>query len=148
MTEAILIIAILLFGYYLYTTMYKTEELTACGEVAQDAVLRMCADNPRPIYTSEESGEPIIDYKEFILSQAVDQSTIQSHKEFVSDRLGDLTKNLEGKTWAPRAEIETDQINWMGIRGRPQAVPVCNPDQVPDVDYDWYAKKAKLTWTS
>lgn len=88
-------------------------------------------------------------FKDWMTSQAVDISTIRYHDEFIKDRIGNKnTQNVLGRTFTPDQELDSDQVHWIGIRGRPQAVKSDNPTQVPDVNYDWFASKSKLTWNS
>lgn len=88
-------------------------------------------------------------FKDWMTSQAVDISTIRYHDEFIKDRIGNKnTQNVLGRTYSPDQELDSDQIHWIGIRGRPQAVKTDNPTMVPDINYDWFTSKPKLTWNS
>lgn len=100
-------------------------------------------------YLNNPFGAAGATFKDWMTSQAVDISTIRYHDEFIKDRIGNKnTQNVLGRTYSPDQELDSDQIHWIGIRGRPQAVKTDNPTQVPDVNYDWFANKSKLTWNS
>lgn len=92
-----------------------------------------------------------IAYKDLITMQAVDPQTIRNHDEFVKDRLGpDQSQIITGKTYSI-GEVEMDSINWIGIRGRPQAIPEAhmgNPTQISDVREESYVKKPRFNWSS
>lgn len=95
-------------------------------------------------FAVNEFGAPGMDFKDWVMAQSVDPQTIKNHTEFVKDR----TKNGEfmtGRTFTPDSHDSYDPIPWVGLR-RPQAVPVGNPDQTPDVDYNLYSNKPGLVW--
>ncbi len=98
-------------------------------------------------YAYNDFGAPGADFKDWVSSQAVDNNVIKNHAEYVSDRESTTTQNITGRTFSPDSHDSYDPIPWIGLR-RPQAVPVCNPTQVPDVDYNLYDKSPKLTWKS
>jgi hypothetical protein len=106
-----------------------------------------CGEDDNYEYAANDFGAPGLDFKDWVTSQSVDTQVIQNHANFVKDRLGNDSQNITGRTYA-MGELESDQVTWVGIRGRPQAVPVCNPTQVADVNYDWYSAKPKITWSS
>lgn len=83
-------------------------------------------------------------YKDWVKSQAIDSTVVSNHDEYIKDQM--KNGNMVGRTWSPDSHDSVDPIPWVGIRGRPQAVPICNPTQVPDVDMSWYAKGDVLTW--
>lgn len=91
------------------------------------------ADNQ---FAKYEYGAPNMDYKEFVASQAVDEKVIANHLEFVRERrgLGPEGEFTTGRTYSPDSHDSYDPVPWVGIRGRPRAVPQCNPTQVPDMD--------------
>jgi hypothetical protein len=97
-------------------------------------------------YAENDYGAPGLDYKSWVTSQAVDTAVLKNHSEFVKDRTGNNSINATGRTYAVPDDIEVDQIPWIGIRGRPQRVDVCNPTQVADVNIDYYPEKQKLRW--
>jgi hypothetical protein len=124
------------------------EYFSSCSEGKNAAMdVAACGDGPFQFAVSE-FGAPGMDYKDFVTSQAVDPATLQNHSAYIKDRLGDNTQNVTGRTWSPDSHDSYDPIPWIGIRGRPQGVKVCNPDQVPDVDYNLYRDKPKLIWSS
>jgi len=65
----------------------------------------------------------------------------------VSDRARLREGNVLGSTWTPDMHMSYDPISWGGLR-RPQAVAVCNPTQVPDVDYNLYNTESTFNWKS
>lgn len=99
-------------------------------------------------YSPGEFGGTGMDFKDWVASQAVDPQVLKNHSEFVKDRLGDNNQNVTGRTYA-MGEVEgTDQVPWVGIRGRPQAVATYNPTQVPDVDMRNFTTKPRFNWNS
>lgn len=106
----------------------------------------VCSDDGYK-YAFNDFGAPGADFKDWVASQAVDLQVIKNHAEYVSDRDATTTQNITGRTFSPDAHDSYDPIPWVGLR-RPQAVPTCNPTQVPDVDYNLYEKDAKFTWKS
>lgn len=61
-------------------------------------------------------------YKDYIMGQAIDPQVVRNHAEFVADRMNSSRQNITGATMA-MGELESDDSNWMGIRGRPVQVP-------------------------
>jgi len=118
------------------------EYFTQCKDPREAGKLNsMCSDGNFD-YAKNEFGAPNLSYADWVASQAVDKQVIVNHREFVKDRIGERnTQNITGRTYA-MGELESDQIFWQGIRGRPKAVPICNPTQLPDINYDWYATKS------
>lgn len=110
-----------------------------------------CGDDDKFAYAIDEFGAPGMEYKDWVTSQAVDNNVIRNHAEFVRDRLG---KNgiWTGRTWTPDSSFHesylSNAVPWMGIRGPPQRVAVCNPSQVTDIDPEVLPAKQKLTWTT
>lgn len=104
-----------------------------------------CDDSSGFTFAKNEYGAPGLDYNTYVLSQGVDQQVVKNHSQFVEDRRnvnargGDFT----GKTWTPQAEIEGvgNSSNWIGIRGPPMKVKVCNPTQVVQDEEDEYRSK-------
>jgi len=118
------------------------EYFNTCGEqIAQN--MDGCVNSPMT-YAINAYGMPGADYTDWVKSQAVDPQVISNHTEFVQDRLGD-NQLATGRTYSPDSNDSYEPIPWQGLR-RPQAVPVCNPTQVPDVDYNLYESKTKLKW--
>lgn len=123
---------------------------TYFGNCAADAsmkhALNACTEDEYK-YAIDDFGAPGADFKDWVTSQAVDLQVIKNHAEYVADREATTTQNITGKTFSPDSHDSYDPIPWIGLR-RPQAVPTCNPTQVPDVNYDLYEKSAKFTWKS
>lgn len=89
----------------------------------------------------EDFGQEGLTYMDWVTSQAVDNQVIKNHSAFVSD----MVKNkVAGRTYA-FDDFESDTVHWQGLR-RPQAVPVNNPDQVPDINMKQFAQKNTLVW--
>lgn len=85
------------------------------------------------------------DFNEYVIANAVDSQVIKNHATFVSENKNSPAV-ITGRTWSMDAHDSYDPIPWMGIRGRPQRVPVDNPDQEPDVDINLYPETQKLRW--
>jgi len=91
---------------------------------------------------------PGMEYKDWVQSQALDPQIARTHADYLADRKRNpFTSNVTGPTWTPDYHMSYDPIPWIGLR-RPQNVPVCNPTQVPDVDYSLYEDCSKFTWRS
>lgn len=108
---------------------------------------QMCGDDDRFNFAVNDFGAPGIDFKDWVTAQAVDAQVIKNHSDFTKDRSAGGTQNMTGRTYAPRAEIETEQTDWIGLR-RPEAVPIGNPTQVADINYNKFAKSPTFTWRS
>ena len=165
--EAILIAIIVILILYVAYKSYKNEGLvdapailvadpaapvavqpvaTGLGAVENAALQEqasyhsMVGENCENSNDCQQFNDTNMDYREFVASKTLDSKTVDNHNEFVKDRM-DKYGNWTGRTMAMPDWEEPDQIKWIGIRGRPQGVPVRNPDQVPDINYDWYSKK-------
>lgn len=114
------------------------------GCAPQQAVVGCEGDNFE--YAQNDFGAPGVDFKDWVTSQSVETQVVKNHAEFVKDRLK-TNQNITGRTFTPDSHASYDPIKWVGLR-RPQAVPVCNPDQVPDLDMSLFDKEPKLTWKS
>lgn len=105
-----------------------------------------CGDDEESFnYAHSEYGSEGLDFKDWATSQAVDQSTVSNHSEFVKDR---LSSNNTGRTWSPeqRSEMETTTpVPWAGLR-RPQHVPVNNPKKVNEYNDNDYTHGPSLIW--
>jgi hypothetical protein len=99
-------------------------------------------------FAINEFGAPGMEYKDWVAAQSIDPAVIKNHADFVKDRETTGTGNVLGRTYSPDSHDSYDPIPWIGIRGRPEAVKTCNPTQQPDVNYDLYEDKPKLTWRS
>lgn len=100
-------------------------------------------------YAVNEYGGPGMGFKDWAASQAVDASTVQNHAAFVKDRT-DVVGNgiITGRTWAMPDHESYQPTPWVGIRGRPTRVPVCNPTKVTDDDIYWFPTAQKVVWRS
>ncbi len=123
----------------------NAEFFTECGNPA----IGGCDPDDKFAYANNDFGAPGRDFKDWVTSQAVDPQVIKNHFEFVKDRLGDNNQNITGRTYA-LGEVEgTDQVPWIGIRGRPQGVSICGLNaQIPDVDYRNFTEKPRFNWNS
>ncbi len=109
------------------------------------------SDDSRASYAVNEFGAPGLDYSDWVKAQGVDPEVRKNHAEFINERIGGAGVQgaiTVGRTYSPDSNDSYDPYPWIGIRGRPQAVPVCNPTQMPDTDFDLYPVKAKMTWSS
>lgn len=96
-------------------------------------------------YAVDEFGAPGMEYKDWVASQSVGTDVLINHATFVKDRIKSTGQNITGRTYSPDSHDSYDPIPWIGLR-RPQAVPVDNPTQVPDVDKSLYSAKSSLRW--
>ena len=123
------------------------EHFTNCADLTPVILAGMCGDDDKFSYAINEFGAPGLEYKDWVTSQSVDPQVLKNHAEFVKDRISDNPQNITGRTYSPDMHDSYDPIFWIGLR-RPQAVPVCNPTQVPDTDYNLYETRPKFTWRS
>lgn len=127
----------------------QAEYFTGCQDnTMTDAQMNCYCGDTDLAYAVNEFGAPGMEYKDWVAAQAVDPAVIKNHAEWVKDRISEGSLNVTGRTFSPDSHDSYDPIPWVGIRGRPQAVAVCNPTQVPDVNYDLYENKQKLTWST
>lgn len=129
----------------------NTEYFMAGGEMPDEAKKAMdcaCGDSDGS-FAKFDYGAKGLDYKEYVTSQAVDNKVIENHLQFVRDRkgLGPTGEFIQGRTYSPDSHDSYNPIPWVGLQ-RPQYVPVANPTQVPDVDYNLYkGRKPYCFWT-
>ena len=130
----------------------QAEHFEGCRNSVEDthrALDCMCEGDDKFEYAVNEFGAPGMEYKDWVASQAVDATVIKNHAEFVADRQKVVGGNLLGKTMSPDSHDSYDPIPWVGIRGRPQAVSICNPTQIADgSDPKLYASAKKFSWSS
>lgn len=129
----------------------QSEHFESCRNSAEDtarALDCMCEGNDNFQYAVNEFGAPGMEFKDWVASQSVDPTVIKNHAEFVSDRFNNQKQMGTGATYSPDSHDSFDPVPWVGIRGRPQAVAVCNPTQVPDLDENMFARGPKLVWNS
>ena len=86
-------------------------------------------------YAKEEYGGAA-DYKDYVAKQGIDERVAANHDQWVKERknMGPTGEFTTGRTYSPDSHDSYDPVPWQGIRGRPRAVPQCNPTQVPDLD--------------
>lgn len=104
-------------------------DATNGGDHASDGVNGGCTSSDGMDYGVHPFGGADMDYRDWITGQAVDQAVVKNHSEFVKDQ---LKSGATGKTFTPdTGDGMADMIPWVGIRGRPQAIPesaMGNPD--------------------
>lgn len=134
------------------TLSEQAEHFEGCRNTVEDthrALDCMCEGDNKFEYAVNEFGAPGMEYKDWVASQAVDSTVIKNHAEFVADRQKIVGGNLLGKTMSPDSHDSYSPFPWVGIRGRPEAVPVCNPTQISDgSDPKLYAQSKKFSWNS
>lgn len=130
----------------------QAEHFEGCRNTTDDtarALDCMCEGDDKFEYAVNEFGAPGMEFKDWVASQSIDPSVIKNHAEFVKDREKLRGDNVVGKVFSPDSHDSFDPIQWVGIRGRPQAVAVCNPTQIADAsDIRLYSAKPKLSWSS
>lgn len=100
-------------------------------------------------YAVNEYGAPGMSYRDWIGTQAVDPAVVKNHAEFVKDRVGNDWKQFQtGRTYALPDHESYQPTKWIGIRGRPTRVAVCNPTEVTDDATEFYPASQKVTWKS
>lgn len=122
-----------------------------------------CSDEPKAMpdsdclcrgdtfdYAVHEYGGPGMGYKDWAASQAVDAAVVQNHAQFMQERTDNAQKGgiITGRTYALPDHESYQPTPWIGIRGRPTRVPVCNPTEVTDDDEYWYPTAQKVVWRS
>jgi hypothetical protein len=127
----------------------NNEYFQACkSEDEISKVLDCACDDNSGAFAKNDYGAPGLDYNSFVMSQGVDNQSIRNHKEFVKDRMAVNGQGTEftGRTWTPQPDMGDSggyaPSSWVGIRGPPMKVPVCNPTQVnSDEDSDAFRTK-------
>lgn len=129
----------------------QVEHFTTCGDGAGgipdvDTLCRGDSFN----YAINEYGAPGMGYKDWAASQSVDGAVVANHAAFVRDRADPVQAGgiITGRTFALPDHESYQPTPWIGIRGRPTRVPVCNPTEVTDDDEYWYPSAQKLVWRS
>ena len=128
----------------------NAEHFASCRDPAEDtarALDCMCDGNNAMEYAVNEFGAPGMEYKDWVATQAIDPTVVRNHAEFVADRQKLGGQNMTRGAYSFDSHDSYDPIPWVGLR-RPQAVKVCNPTQVPDVDVNLYNRQAKFSWNS
>jgi hypothetical protein len=125
-------------GYEKQIGQKLKENFSVCGGADETAQVLdcVCGDKPDVSFAKWDYGRPDASYSDYVSSQAVDNKVIENHAQFVRDRrgLGPEGEFTTGRTYSPDSHDSYNPIPWQGIRGRPRAVPQCNPTQVPDLD--------------
>ncbi len=128
------------------------EFFAACKDSVNPLLNIDCSgDDSRISYAVSEFGAPGLDYSDWVKAQGVDPEVQKNHAEFIKERQGGSGVQgaiTTGRTYSPDSNDSYDPYPWIGIRGRPQAVAVCNPTQMPDTDFDIYPVQSKMTWSS
>lgn len=143
------------------TTKTATPEQKAIAENFEH--FTSCSDEPKAMpdsdclcrgdtfeYAVHEYGGPGMGYKDWAASQSVDVAVVQNHAAFMRERTDNAQKGgiITGRTYALPDHESYQPTPWIGIRGRPSRVPVCNPTEVTDDDVHWYPSAQKLVWRS
>lgn len=98
-------------------------------------------------YAVHEYGAPGMGYSDWASSQAVESAVVQNHAEFLRERSDAVQQGIiTGRTWALPDHESYQPTPWIGIRGRPTRVPVCNPTRVTDDDIYYFPSAQKLVW--
>lgn len=118
---------------------------TATAEVM--AQIDQSCDGQVPMGSSQPFDRPDMDFNDWAMSQAVDQQAIKYHQEYIKELARDPRSNPLGRPLFHDSHDSYIPIPWLGLR-RPQAVPVHNPTQIPDIDISAYSTKPTLTWGS
>lgn len=120
----------------------ESESFQVCGGYSPEQLKATCEDSTGAYV--QGYGNEGLDYNAYAASQAVDTQVIRNHGEFIKNVRG-LGPNGEftGRTYSPDSHDSYDPIPWIGLR-RPEAVNVCNPTTVPDVDYNLYKGNRKF----
>lgn len=128
------------------SAMKENMEYFANGTTGSDAGTMPSVECPVACDDAQDPSK-LTNYHDWILSQAVDQSVVANHAEYVKDRLDNGI--VSGSTTGEQAqEMEgSDMIPWQGLR-RPQRVPVNNPLQVPEYNDNTYTDGPTFTWNS
>jgi hypothetical protein len=89
------------------------------------------------------------DYVTYARSIAVDDDVVNNHRDWVSNRLSN-NQNWTGRTMMAQDWENSDNTNWQGIRGRPQAVPIDKRSrkQIIDIDETQFPTKPKFVINS
>lgn len=129
-------------------TTHRENSEYFCGGNDSVGVTSMCSDDDTHQYAIDPFGAPNMEYKDWVTAQAVDPQVLKNHSEFIKDRFLGNSQNVTGRTYSPDYHDSYDPQPWIGIRGRPQAVAICNPTQMPDMDISLFAQKPKISWDS
>ena len=109
-----------------------------------------CDPNDTLAYASHPFGNAA-SFTEWALNTGgIDPSVVKNHSEFVKDQVtsNDGSSAVTGRTYSPDSHDSWQPISWVGIRGPPQAVPIGNPTQQPEINGSFYSNGPKLSWSS
>ncbi len=99
-----------------------------------------CDGTPEVNYAVDAYGKDISSYNQWMKNQGVSADVQKNHSDWLADR-NQVSHGggsyYTGRTYSVDSHDSYDPIPWIGLR-RPEYVPVGNPDQVPDVDYELY----------
>ena len=129
----------------------NAEHFEGCRNSAEDtarALDCMCEGDDKFEYAVNEFGAPGMEYKDWVASQSIDPTVIKNHAEFVADRQKTSGSNILGKTYSVDSHDSYDPIPWIGIRGRPEPVALCNPTQIADGNDPKLYSAKKFSWNS
>ncbi|MCK9607502.1 MAG: hypothetical protein M0R33_13765 [Methylomonas sp.] len=126
--------------YYMVTDNIEHFESSAEVQSASDTCANTAIPSAMEFYGAQDT-----DYQDWLKLQNVDSSTIQSHAEFVADRL-QRNDTWVGHNLMPDKNDEYDYIPWVGLQ-RPRLVAVGNPDQVTDINPNTFSSGEGLRWT-
>jgi hypothetical protein len=117
----------------LQNTDSASTAVDSCADsISDDSLFRSIGDEP---------------YAEWIADTSIDPSTVESHRQYVEDRMGDPQTQSLG-TSRPLDRHDTyDAVPWMGL-ARPSRVEVDSPDQLADIDYGRFAERKRVSWNS
>ncbi len=117
------------------------EYFEVCNRDAEASLVADCmCKGDKFAYGEHDYGKEGMDYKEYVTSQAVSRDVVNNHQEFLKDRVPFGNKGslfTSGRTYSPDSHESYDPTKWQGLY-RPRYVPVCNPTQVTDTDYDLF----------
>ncbi len=100
-------------------------------------------------YATHNFGGVNMSFADWAKAQSIDPQVMKNHDEFIRDRLDySKTNNIVGRTYSPDTHDGYNEQKWVGIRGRPVAVKVCNPSQLAEANQAVYASKSRITWDS
>ncbi len=126
--------------------------VTKVVEAASVPILTTANSSPEHMAMQENMNSGDVEngnFHDYIVGLGVDSAVLKNHQEFASDILNTTKGNNTGRTLA-MGEIESDDgVAWVGIRGRPQAIPAShmgNPTQVADFRKSGFSDGPKFTW--
>lgn len=126
------------------TLFEQNEYFSTCAPTAANPSSSDCNTCDGDLeYAREPYGGSGLDFKDWVMAQAVDPQVVANHAAFVSDRQSQ--GNWTAIAYSPDSNDSYDPLPWQGLI-RPQRVAVCDPTQVPDVDENLYSKRETIRW--